>query len=159
MFSTVSGIFLSALVLLWQDSPVEVARLRGPAEWIVRGLFLAALPGFLWGARSIPAFDPLGTRPIRSRLPDEAIGTGAFVVRGPYRWIRHPQYFFTLILIWAQPDLTADRLLFDLIFSAWIVIGTVLEERDLVEEFGELYRDYQKNVPMLLPYRRPSARI
>ena len=33
------------------------------------------------------------------------------VVRGPYRWVRHPLYLTTLLMIWSYPDLTADRLL------------------------------------------------
>jgi protein-S-isoprenylcysteine O-methyltransferase Ste14 len=42
--------------------------------------------------------------------------------------------------------------LFNLLFPGWIVAGTILEERDLVAAFGEPYRDYQRQVPMLLPF-------
>jgi protein-S-isoprenylcysteine O-methyltransferase Ste14 len=31
------------------------------------------------------------------------------------------------------------------------VIGSYLEEIDLVVEFGDAYREYQKRVPMLIP--------
>ena len=40
--------------------------------------------------------------------------------------------------------------------TAWIVIGTMLEERDLVATIGPEYRAYQRSVPMLLPLRIPS---
>ena len=76
-----------------------------------------------------------------------------FVVRGPYRWVRHPFYFFSLLLIWSCPDLSLDRLLHNILWSTWIVVGSVLEERDLVADFGEPYRDYQRKVPMLIPWR------
>ena len=56
-------------------------------------------------------------------------------------------------MIWAYPYLTADRLLFNVMFTLWISIGTVLEERDLVAVFGHAYRDYQNKVPRLLPRR------
>jgi protein-S-isoprenylcysteine O-methyltransferase Ste14 len=154
-FSAVSGVALLALVVLWQDTAVVIVEVDGAAEWVLRGVFLAAVPGFLWSARSIPSFDPLGVEPIRARLGGGTAESRPFAVRGPYRWVRHPQYSFTLILLWAYPDLTADRLLLDLVFSAWIVLGSVLEERDLVDEFGEPYREYRRNVPMLVPYRRP----
>ena len=36
-----------------------------------------------------------------------------------------------------------------------IIIGAVLEERDLAFTFGESYREYQRQVPMLLPLRMP----
>jgi protein-S-isoprenylcysteine O-methyltransferase Ste14 len=56
-----------------------------------------------------------------------------------------------LVLIWASPELTADRLLFNVLWTAWIVVGTILEETDLVADFGDVYRDYQRKVPMLIP--------
>ena len=59
-------------------------------------------------------------------------------------------------MIWSYPDLTADRLLFDALWTTWIVVGTLLEERDLVASFGDAYREYQRKVPMLVPYRVPS---
>jgi protein-S-isoprenylcysteine O-methyltransferase Ste14 len=67
--------------------------------------------------------------------------------------VRHPQYFLTLVILWAYPDLTADRLLLDGMFTAWIVLGTMLEERDLIEDFGEDYIEYRQHVPMLIPWR------
>jgi protein-S-isoprenylcysteine O-methyltransferase Ste14 len=45
-----------------------------------------------------------------------------------------------------------DRLLYNVLWSIWVVIGTFLEERDLVVDFGEPYRDYQRKVPMLIPW-------
>jgi methanethiol S-methyltransferase len=67
-----------------------------------------------------------------------------------------------LVLIWSVPEISLDRLVFNALWTAWIVIGTILEERDLVTEFGDRYRHYQKVVPMLLPWqgligRRPPG--
>ena len=45
-----------------------------------------------------------------------------------------------------------DRLLFNFLWTVWIVIGSYLEEIDLIAEFGDAYRDYQKRVPMLVPF-------
>ncbi len=44
-----------------------------------------------------------------------------------------------------------DRLLFNILWTVWIVVATLLEERDLVDDFGEGYLDYQRKVPMLFP--------
>lgn len=157
LYTLASAIVLLALLGLWQDAPVVVVKLEGPARWLARAIFLAALPGFLWGARSIPQFDPFGVVPIRARLRGREPKGWPFTVRGPYRWVRHPQYFFTMVLLWACPDLTADRLLFNGIFTAWVVLGTILEERDLVVEFGEDYLGYRRRVPMLIPWRGPRG--
>jgi len=72
-------------------------------------------------------------------------------VAGPYRWVRHPLYLFMILMIWSCPDLTADRLLFNLLWTVWVAIGSYFEERDLIIEFGDVYREYQKRVPMLIP--------
>jgi protein-S-isoprenylcysteine O-methyltransferase Ste14 len=61
-------------------------------------------------------------------------------------------------LIMACPDLTVDRLLFNVFFTVWMVIGAILEERDLVVTFGEAYRKYQRKVPMLIPYHIRAIR-
>ena len=79
------------------------------------------------------------------------------VVKGAYRWVRHPLYLAVLLMIWSYPVLTVDRLLFNMLWTLWIVTGTVLEERDLVAGFGDEYRDYERNVPMLLPTRIPRS--
>jgi len=89
------------------------------------------------------------------RRPAPTPPPATMVVRGPYRWIRHPLYLTTLLMIWSCPDLTADRLMFNFLFTGWIIVGTVLEERDLVADYGDDYRNYQRRVPMLIPYRKP----
>ena len=67
--------------------------------------------------------------------------------------VRHPLYLFSILMIWSCPDLTTDRLLFNFLWTVWIVIGAFLEERDLVTEFGDLYLEYRKRVPMFIPCR------
>lgn len=59
-----------------------------------------------------------------------------------------------LLPFWSYPALQADRLLINLLWTVWIIIGAFLEERDLFAEFGETYREYQRQVPMLIPWRR-----
>ena len=156
LFAMVSGIMLIALVVLWQSSTVSLYELQGFPRRLVRGFFFLAMAGFAWGGISLRLFDPFGRTPILAHLRGEPLPPQPFVVRGPYRWVRHPLYFFTLLLIWSCPDMRADRLLFNLLWSVWIVAGTILEEADLLSDFGEAYRAYQHRVPMLIPWRRPS---
>jgi protein-S-isoprenylcysteine O-methyltransferase Ste14 len=43
------------------------------------------------------------------------------------------------------------------LFTFWVIAGILLEERDLVDAFGQEYHDYQRKVPMVLPSRiRPG---
>jgi protein-S-isoprenylcysteine O-methyltransferase Ste14 len=123
----------------------------------MRAVFFLSILGFYWCFWALGSFDAFGLSPIMNNLRGKDPEPIPFVFRGPYRWVRHPLYFFSLLLIWSCPDLSLDRLLYNILWSTWIIVGSVLEERDLVADFGEPYRDYQRKVPMLIPWRiRPA---
>jgi protein-S-isoprenylcysteine O-methyltransferase Ste14 len=157
LYSIASGVFLLILVVFWQKSAHTLTAPQGILRWLLHAVFFLWFGGFYWGMRALGSFDAFGIAPIlrylRGMDPPPPM---PLVIRGPYRWMRHPLYFFCLLLIWSCPDLTADRLLFNILWTAWIIVGTVLEERDLVADFGESYRDYQHKVPMLIPLRFPG---
>jgi protein-S-isoprenylcysteine O-methyltransferase Ste14 len=154
IFTMASGVFLLIMVVFWQKIDYTLASPQGVLRWLLHAVFFLSFAGFYWGVKALGPFDAFGTTPIKRHLrgkkPPPAM---PFVIRGPYRWVRHPLYFFCLLLIWSCPDLTADRLLFNILWTAWIIAGTILEERDLVADFGDTYRDYQRSVPMIIPWR------
>lgn len=157
IYAVASGVALLALVIFWQPTAPTLFSVQGAARWLLRSIFLGSALGFLWGIKSLGAFDAFGVQPIKAHLHKREFRPVEFTIKGPYRWVRHPLYSFALVLIWFVPDYSADRLLLNLSWSVWIVIGTLLEERDLVTEFGPKYTDYKKNVPMLVPWRRSKA--
>ncbi len=157
VYAIASGIALLALMVLWQKSALTLAAPRGIFRWLFYLAYLLSFAGFIWGTRALGAFDPYGLRPILGRLRGKEARPMSFVVKGPYRWVRHPLYFLMILMIWSCPDLTADRLLFNCLWTVWIVIGSILEERDLVLEFGDVYREYQRRVPMFIPRRLEPA--
>lgn len=157
VYSIASGVVLLGLVVLWQESAITLAAPQGIMRWLLRAVYFLSMAGFVWGVRALGFFDPLGRRAILHHLRGTAEPRLPFAVRGPFRWVRHPLYLFCLLMIWSCPDVTADRLLFNVLWTGWMIAGTVLEERDLVAAFGDTYRDYQRKVPMLVPYRfRPG---
>ena len=152
-FAIASGIVLMIVILFWQKTVYSFADADGVFYWVLRLLFLVAVGGFYWGSSALGFFDPFGRRAIKKHLNSEKSEPVSFTVKGPYRWIRHPLYFFTLIMIWSCPHLTADRLLFNVLWTIWLVVGSIFEERDLVRVFGNEYREYQLKVPMLIPIK------
>ena len=62
-----------------------------------------------------------------------------------------------MIAFWVTPEMSVGHLVFALTSTIYILIGTQLEEKDLVELFGDKYRDYQKSVGMLLPNLRRKS--
>jgi protein-S-isoprenylcysteine O-methyltransferase Ste14 len=157
-YSIASGLVLTIMILLWQTSQTVLFRIQGPLQLLPRTISLLAIAGFVWGVQALRTFDAFGRIPIVAHLRGRQLQPPDFVLRGPYLWVRHPLYFFVLVLIWSTPDMTSDRLLFNVLWTFWIVLGSYLEEKDMVAEFGERYSDYQRTVPMLLPWRGPVGR-
>ncbi len=150
IYAIASGVALLAVVLLWQEGVLLTAAQPGILRWFFRALFCLAIAGFLWCGMSLKNFDPFGIGPLlgRKRVEHEQV---VLTISGPYRLVRHPLYLLSIVMIWSSPDLMSDRLLFNLLWTAWIVVGAFWEERDLVEEFGDSYREYRRRVPMLVP--------
>lgn len=151
LYAMASIIVLLMVIVFWQQSHLVVMKAEGFSFWFLRGVFLFCPAGFLWAVKSLDAFDALGVNALIDQNGGRTDNTRPITARGPYRWSRHPIYLFVIILIWACPMLTADRLLFNILWSAWIVMGTCLEDRDLHHEFGNRYRAYSSRVPMLIP--------
>lgn len=157
-YAMASGVVLIAVVILWQKTSFSMMVASGIFYWALRILFFLSIAGFYWGVRSLGYFDPFGVRRVLNHLRSRTFKPMPFVVKGAYQWVRHPLYFFTLLMIWSCPELTTDRLLFNILWTLWIFIGTIFEERDLIDEFGEKYLKYQSKVPRIIPFKFPRIK-
>jgi len=101
----------------------------------------------LWaflGLRQMSQPEPLRARNDPARL----------VTSGFYRYVRHPLYTFTLVILWLMPVVTWNSLALVAGLTLYLYAGTLLEERKLVEEFGEPYLQYRRSTPMVIPKLR-----
>jgi methanethiol S-methyltransferase len=155
-YGLTSGIALLMVLIFWQKTPTLVADIGGIGYWVLRGLFFLWLAGFAWGVRSLGSFDALGVKPLMRHISGREGKPQEIIANGPYRWVRHPLYLFVIFTLWSCPVLTPDRLMFNIMWTLWIVIGTYLEDRDLHREFGKQYLEYSSQVPMLIPYKMPK---
>lgn len=158
LYTFASAFALVLLCVLWQAVDVEPLVLDGPLNLLLRGVSLLALLSFVWAFVSIEGFDAFGTGDVLARFRHLSRAPVPLAVSGPYRWVRHPFYSLVLVLLWASPLLSGDRLLLNALFTIWIVLGARWEERDLVFQYGDAYRRYQVEVPMLIPWRLPAGR-
>ena len=153
VYAIASGVVLIVLVFLWQEVPGTFYSLNGVPRLVLRVLIPAAVVVFVWGVRSLESFDTFGLSPLRAGGGDGSPDTMPLTIRGAYRMVRHPLYLSMLMVVWAYPALSWDRLLFNMSWTVWVVAATRLEEHDLVAAFGDSYREYQSRVPMLMPWR------
>jgi protein-S-isoprenylcysteine O-methyltransferase Ste14 len=77
--------------------------------------------------------------------------SGALVIHGMYKVVRHPLYTFSLLFLWLTPTVSQNSLTVYIGSTLYILIGAFFEERKLLREFGEAYADYKKSTPMLIP--------
>jgi protein-S-isoprenylcysteine O-methyltransferase Ste14 len=125
-----------------------------PPPWLWIALFgqLVAVLGEAYGLLSTDVWHFLG---VRQLLSAPTARPHPLVVTGTYRWVRHPLYFWGLVFLWLMPQLTFSRLALNVVLSLYLYVGTFSEERRLVAEFGDAYRQYQRQVPRLIPWRGP----
>jgi protein-S-isoprenylcysteine O-methyltransferase Ste14 len=149
-----------ALVLLfwqWRPMPAIVWRIDNPdiavtiATLSLVGWVIVFTSTFL-----INHFELFGLHQVVNNLTGSEMPTQRFRTPMYYKFVRHPIYLGFIIAFWAAPTMTVGHLLFAAVTTAYIFVGILLEERDLIDMFGDDYRQYRKRVSMLLPWRKSA---
>jgi methanethiol S-methyltransferase len=160
-FNTFSIVALVPLLMYsysagWKTEPIITW--RGGMIIIQYGLIALSAILVLAGARHYCLFQFLGIRQILHGGYGAAMtDTGEFDSSGVLGIVRHPWYVAVFIFLWAH-DLNLARITVNMILSAYLVIGTFLEERKLILEFGDKYRLYQRQVSMFIPLKWLKSR-
>jgi protein-S-isoprenylcysteine O-methyltransferase Ste14 len=147
-----------ALVLLfwqWRPMPAVVWQVADPV--VATALIGLSLVGWVIVFAStflINHFELFGLHQVTNNLTGRAMPTPHFRAPVLYGLVRHPIYLGFIIAFWSAPTMTAGHLLFAAVTTAYILVGIQLEERDLVDLFGDDYRRYKDRVSMLVPWRR-----
>jgi len=153
---------LALLLIFWQWRPIggiiwEVESQLGQILMDVgyaAGWVLVLLTTFV-----IDHFDLFGLRQVYLYLRRKPYRKPSFVTPGPYRHIRHPLYLGWLCIFWATPMMTSAHFVFAVATTVYVLIAIQLEEKDLLQTHGRVYRNYRQRVPMLLPFGKKKAMI
>jgi protein-S-isoprenylcysteine O-methyltransferase Ste14 len=132
-----------------------------PLPWSIVRYALVIFSLLLFFKAFIFDYDALsffGIRQILNFRKKEIINTEEGIKKsGLLGIIRHPMYFALIIFLWSQTFRLSD-IVTNTVLTVYIIIGTKLEERKLVLEFGDSYVQYQKEVPMLIPFIKLKSR-
>lgn len=147
-----TGAALLPLVLCWQPLPGVVWSVGSPAGRVaLAGVAVMGWAYLLAATFAIDHLELFGLRQswggFRGRSPVPV----AFRERWMYRFDRHPIMTGLLIGLWAVPEMTAGGLLLAGGLSAYVLVGVHFEERALMRALGEVYEDYRRRVPALVP--------
>ena len=124
-------------------------RWSGPASYVAITLSATAVAGFLWSLKYYDLREFLGLRQFgegNASVDDQE----QFQLSPLHRWVRHPWYFFALVVIWTR-DMNTAMLITAIIMTLYFIFGSRLEEQKLLRYHGEVYRRYRERVPGLVP--------
>jgi protein-S-isoprenylcysteine O-methyltransferase Ste14 len=149
-----------ALILLfwqWRPIPMMVWNIEDPPVAVAMtglsflGWFIALTSTFL-----INHFQLFGLSQVADNFSGKPDLTPRFQMPLYYKFVRHPIYLGFIIAFWAAPSMSVGHLLFAVVTTAYTFVGIMLEERDLIDLFGDEYRRYKARVSMLVPWRRKA---
>ncbi len=149
----------STATLLW--CWLEFRQRPGETLWVWDGLWqaprFAGLAVAAWlGWLGVRAHDNavfVGLGQIRDLRAGRASEPPMLSRDGVLGIVRHPYYAAALLVMILYDDFTTTTVAWRGVFVLYLLLGTWLEERKLLVEFGDAYRRYRREVPALLPRR------
>jgi protein-S-isoprenylcysteine O-methyltransferase Ste14 len=149
-----SSLALILLFALWQPIGGVIWKVEQPVlQAVLYGLFAMGFALVLISTFLINHFDLFGLRQVYLYLRGKPYTQLRFGTPILYRHVRHPLYLGWLFAFWATPTMTIAHLVFAVATTAYIFVAIQFEEKDLVDAYGDDYKRYKQNVPMIVPVR------
>ncbi|OKY75465.1 MAG: hypothetical protein BM485_06885 [Desulfobulbaceae bacterium DB1] len=152
LFYTLFSLLTLAAVVGYQFSRKQVILFSWNGWWMLLPLALYLYAGIMfhvgWKRYDLKYF--LGFSQVKGYLAGESPSPAVFNpdCRGG---VRHPWYSGGIALVWAIGPVTDVSLAIKVVLTVYFLIGTFLEERKLLADFGDPYAEYCSRVPMFLP--------
>ena len=158
IYNIVSILTLYGLFTVLPKPNTIIYDLKYPYDFIILVPQYLSLGGFIWSLRFICVKEFLGINQVKSWLNnrydinelDEEL---SLRIRGAYRYMRHPLYFFSMMFLLFRPVMDLFYLTCLICIIIYFYIGSYYEEKRLVEKFGEKYLRYKKAVPRFFPLK------
>ncbi len=159
MSFNIISILLLSLILKFAPRPdITIYDLQNPFDFLILIPQFLGLIGFFWSFNYVCVSEFIGFAQVKRWLNnqydiDDLDEKTSLNIRGPYKFVRHPEYFFAIIFLISRPTMDLFYLITFICAVIYFYIGSIYEERKLVEEYGDLYTQYQAFVPRILPLK------
>lgn len=153
---------LALLLMYWKWQPINTIVWQAENESIIlllKGIFYIGWLIVFLSTFMINHFELFGLKQIYESFVSQKSSTTTFQEKFFYKFVRHPIMLGFIIGFWATPKMTVGHLTFAVITTLYIIVAVkYLEEPDLQKAIGKDYENYQKKVPMLIPFIKPSGK-
>jgi protein-S-isoprenylcysteine O-methyltransferase Ste14 len=150
LFNGISIVLLPIPVTIQHHYTTEYLwQWTGFSAIVANGIALTAMLVFLWTLKYYDSSDFSGLKQLREGIA-EAKNYQHFTLSPFHRYVRHPWYFLILIILWSR-SMDEARLISSLLITAYFFLGSQLEENKLMIYHGDIYRNYRKKVPAIIP--------
>ncbi len=130
-----------------------------PAPWpfISGAMILIQAAGAVFGAlafRKIDFLEFIGIRQAVAYISGrtaEVPGGEAFISKGVYSVVRHPLYLAGIMVFTFSPFFTINRIIVSAVADIYFLWGARIEDKRMLDQFGEQYRNYMRSVPAIVP--------
>jgi protein-S-isoprenylcysteine O-methyltransferase Ste14 len=137
---------LLIMTAVWTPSPYALWDLDGVGKSAVLGCFYAAWFALLYSI-SLTGFGyQTGFTQWWYWLRGQTPPRREFVIRGAYRFLRHPIYLSFVGIVWFTPRMSLDHLLLASVWTVYIVVGSMAKDRRMAHYIGAPYCEYAARV-------------
>jgi protein-S-isoprenylcysteine O-methyltransferase Ste14 len=157
-YNLISVISFAALIIITPKPEFIIYDLPNPYDLVMFAIQIIGLAGFIWAVLVIDGMEFLGLKQIKRYIhgtydKSELDEHSELLIKGPFKFCRHPIYFFSILILVFSPVMNLWYLIILINIIIYFYIGSIYEERKLVKIFGVQYSKYQNEVPRIIPYK------
>lgn len=157
-YNTSSIIFFAVFYSTAPKPDLIVYDLRFPFDIITFVLQVFSVVGLVWATRPIDLKEFVGVEQVERYMRGEykiadLDEKQTLKIEGAFKFVRHPIYLFSILFLGFRPTMSLFYLVMFVCIVVYFYVGSIFEERKLIEKFGDEYKEYQKRVPRIFPVK------
>jgi len=151
-----------ALILfyfLWEIAPepdIIIYDIPYPFDLVIYALQIISLGMLFYTTRFIDSMEFLGVRQVLRAIKgeynlDDLDEKSSLRIEGPYTYSRHPLYLYSILFLGFRPVMSFFYFFAFIAMVLYFYVGAYYEEKKLLAQFGEQYKEYSKSTGKIFP--------